>query len=282
MIQRMERTAETLGSMDEMRLGGAGERVRRCRPSVRLPLRRARRNRLRPRPALGIDYEGRRPNMVLLEFSRREGCRGLGTEPTQPGTPGTPGTADPAKLPRSHAPARRREPGGARAEIRGPRAARGPPGKDVGAVRRVGIVPVLDPVTEYGDPEGRFGYVYEGKGGERGYKPALAIDRSEWDDPDYMFLGGELSRMHLRRGAMRPMHRRPRLRWTALQCCNDEPGESGRSARCIRLRSKPSNAIRRRATGWTTSTRTWTPSSRTSRILASPWRSSTPSINACT
>ena len=56
------------------------------------------------------------------------------------------------------------------------------------------------PVTEYGDPEGRFGYLYQGKGGEPGYRPALAIDRSEWDDPDYMFLGGELSRVHLRYG----------------------------------------------------------------------------------
>ena len=54
------------------------------------------------------------------------------------------------------------------------------------------------PVTEYGDPEGRYGYIYEDRAGERGYKPALAIDRSEWDDPDYMFLGGELSRVHLR------------------------------------------------------------------------------------
>ncbi len=54
------------------------------------------------------------------------------------------------------------------------------------------------PVTEYGDPEGGFGYVYESNGGDRGYRPALAIDRSEWDDPDYMFLGGELSRVHLR------------------------------------------------------------------------------------
>ena len=55
------------------------------------------------RPALGFDYESRRPNLVLLQFSRREGCRGLGTEPTQPGTPGTPGTADPAKLSRPRA-----------------------------------------------------------------------------------------------------------------------------------------------------------------------------------
>ncbi len=83
------------------------------------------------------------------------------------------------------------------------------------------------PVTEYGDPEQRYGYVYEAKDGERGYRPALAIDRSEWDDPDYMFLGGELSRVHLRHlgGDEKRIHRRPRPELD-LERCNDEPGES--------------------------------------------------------
>ena len=63
---------------------------------------------------------GRRPNMVLFKFSRRGGCRDLGTEPTQPGTPGAPGTADPAKLSASRACAPH-EPGSARAEVRGAR-----------------------------------------------------------------------------------------------------------------------------------------------------------------
>ena len=45
------------------------------------------------------------------------------------------------------------------------------------------------PVTEYGDPDGGFGYRF----GRRGttafeFRPALSIDRSDWDDPDYMFL----------------------------------------------------------------------------------------------
>jgi hypothetical protein len=39
------------------------------------------------------------------------------------------------------------------------------------------------PVTEYGDPDGAFGYVFG-----NAFRPALAIDRSDWDDPDYMFL----------------------------------------------------------------------------------------------
>ena len=45
------------------------------------------------------------------------------------------------------------------------------------------------PVTEYGDPDGAFGYLF-GRAGTPGwsYRPALAIDRSDWDDPDYMFL----------------------------------------------------------------------------------------------
>ena len=45
------------------------------------------------------------------------------------------------------------------------------------------------PVTEYGDPERRYGYVYgEEDGGALGYRPAIAVDISEWDDPDYEFL----------------------------------------------------------------------------------------------
>jgi hypothetical protein len=64
------------------------------------------------------------------------------------------------------------------------------------------------PVTEYGDPDGKFGYLF----GRRdafpdGFRPALAIDRSDWDDPDYMFLalvGGD----------------RPG------RSCQDEPGEA--------------------------------------------------------
>ena len=79
------------------------------------------------RPALAIDSKaGRRPNLVLFKFSRREGCRSLGTEPTQPGTPGTPGTADPAKLPRAGGCPRRRawerSSGGSRCSRRGRRA----------------------------------------------------------------------------------------------------------------------------------------------------------------
>ena len=95
------------------------------------------------RPALGFDYESRRPNLVLLKFSRREGCRGLGTEPTQPGTPGTPGTADPAKLPRPRAYARRASLGALERRFDELEQREARLERHVGAVRRVGIVPFL-------------------------------------------------------------------------------------------------------------------------------------------
>ncbi len=62
------------------------------------------------------------------------------------------------------------------------------------------------PVTEMGDPDGKFGYLYGPKGSVTGYRAGLHVDRADWDDPDYMFLalvGGD-----------RPGHR-----------CQDEPGE---------------------------------------------------------
>jgi hypothetical protein len=62
------------------------------------------------------------------------------------------------------------------------------------------------PVTELGDPDRRFGYLFGQKGRSPGYRAALHIDRADWDDPDYMFLalvGGD----------------RPG------RTCQDEPGE---------------------------------------------------------
>jgi hypothetical protein len=63
------------------------------------------------------------------------------------------------------------------------------------------------PVTEMGDPDQKFGYLYGRKGASAGYRAALHIDRADWDDPDYMFLalvGGD----------------RPG------RTCQDEPGEA--------------------------------------------------------
>jgi hypothetical protein len=63
------------------------------------------------------------------------------------------------------------------------------------------------PVTELGDPDQKFGYLFGPQAGPAGYRAALHIDRSDWDDPDYMFLalvGGD----------------RPG------RTCQDEPGEA--------------------------------------------------------
>ena len=43
-------------------------------------------------------------------------------------------------------------------------------------------------MTELGDPDQAFGYLFGSKGGPAGYRTALHIDRADWDDPDYMFL----------------------------------------------------------------------------------------------
>jgi hypothetical protein len=62
------------------------------------------------------------------------------------------------------------------------------------------------PVTELGDPDGKYGYAFGGAAA-LGYRTALTVDRSDWDDPDYMFLalvGGD------RPGGT----------------CQDEPGEA--------------------------------------------------------
>ena len=179
------------------------------------------------RPALAIDKRNggkRRPNMVLFEFSRRGQCESLGTEPTQPGTPGAPGTADPAKLARSEPPARSTSLGALEERL---------DSLESREARLERMAEQFDewesclswiPVTEYGDPEGRFGYLYQDEGGNRSYRPAIAIDRSEWDDPDYMLLGGELSRLQLR-GGDETDSPPPPTPGTTLQYCNDEPGE---------------------------------------------------------
>jgi hypothetical protein len=228
MIERMERTARRWDRwtkcISELPVSEYGDRDHRFgfhydeRDGTGLDLR----------PALAIDKKaGRRPNMVLFEFSRRRGCRSLGNEPTQPGTPGAPGTADPAKLPRSHPRARRTSLGALEKrfhtlERREARLERMAEQFDEWESCLSWI-----PVTEYGDPERRFGYIYRGRGGEPGYRPALAIDRSEWDDPDYMFLGGELSRVHLRlRGGDETDSPPPPTPGTALRYCDDEPGEA--------------------------------------------------------
>ncbi len=138
-------------------------------------------------PALAVDRKSRdgQEDYLFLDFGRTGDCR------SRPPLPG--GTAEPASVARmAHA-----------------AATPGPPSTLKGLERRVrrlkrsarrlsGASERFDewescvswvPVTEYGDPDGAFGYLF-GRAGTPGwsYRPALAIDRSDWDDPDYMFL----------------------------------------------------------------------------------------------
>ena len=131
------------------------------------------------RPALALDDRARHPDYTFLKFASRRGCN---SAPTVPG-----GTADEAR----------------------PIAAKRSSLKGLGAAERK-LATLEDkaeevehaanrfdewesclswvPVTEYGDPEGEYGYLYGANGQRPGYRPALAIDISEWDDPDYEFL----------------------------------------------------------------------------------------------
>lgn len=152
-------------------------------------------------PALAVDRKSRprQEDYLFLRFSRRGGCA---TNAPLPG-----GTAAPAS---AHA--------GGRLGLRGTltnlerrvRAMKRSARRLLAASERfdrwescVSRVPV----TEYGDPDGKFGYQFGARGGVFGYRPALAIDRSDWDDPDYFFLALV--------GGNRPGRR-----------CQDEPGEA--------------------------------------------------------
>lgn len=147
-------------------------------------------------PALAVDRRSRprREDYLFLNLSRRDGCRSAAPLPG--------GTADPASVRSPRATVRRLE----RRVRRLKRAAR----RLLAASERfdewescVSWVPV----TEYGDPDGRFGYLFGARGTTaRQYRPALAVDRSDWDDPDYMFLAFV--------GGDRPG-----------RGCQDEPGE---------------------------------------------------------
>jgi hypothetical protein len=140
------------------------------------------------RPALARDSDRRNPDYTFLKFDRRDACQ---SAPTRPGTPERPGTADPAK----------RQGGNAASVLSGIRTLER---RLEDLDRREGRLEDMSehfdefesclswvPVTEYGDPDGGFGYLFGGQGGVPRYRAAITIDVSEWDDPDYMFLGFE-------------------------------------------------------------------------------------------
>ena len=178
------------------------------------------------RPALATDTDRRNPDYTFLKFDHRDACQ---SAPTKPGTPEAPGTADPAK-----------SQGAGKAsplsEIR--TLERRLRDLDRREERLEDMSEHFDefesclswvPVTEYGDPDGAFGYLFGSEGAVPEYRAAITIDVSQWDDPDYMFLG-------FRRGDLpnyRSMRRRggdetpgpPAPTGPSRRECGGEPGE---------------------------------------------------------
>ena len=147
-----------------------------------------------------------REDYLFIHFSRAAACR---NESPQPG-----GTAEPASVAGAEPVQRSRRRPGLRGQLA--RLERKEARLFARSQRLETISERFDewescvswvPVTEMGDPDRKFGYLYGTKGAPAGYRAALHIDRSDWDDPDYMFLalvGGD----------------RPG------RTCQDEPGEA--------------------------------------------------------
>ena len=131
------------------------------------------------RPALAIDGKRRPP-------PQHGPVRVLAAQ----GLPLTRNRTDPAGYPRGTGHRRPRqaaaiasacaphEPGSAREKVRGAREARGAPGADGGAVRRVGVVPVLDPGDRVRRPGGTLRLPLSGQG-RRARLSAGACDRPQ-------------------------------------------------------------------------------------------------------
>jgi hypothetical protein len=141
--------------------------------------------------ALVVDREDERPEFAFLKFARRDGCE---SQPTQPG-----GTAEDASVDGLDT---------IQTELAAQETATSREARVLALERKVRRLEAraedlermserfdewesclsLVPVTEYGDADGHFGYLFGEKGGDPGYMPAITIDTSEWDDPDYEFL----------------------------------------------------------------------------------------------
>ena len=168
------------------------------------------------RPALAVKTGPGRPDYMFLAYSQRPRCQ---SAPTKPGTPGSPGTADPAwtGVTASRSGAAEERPKRRSVKARLARLERTLPVLERRARALLAMSERFDEwescltwvgVSEYGDPDGQYGFRYDRPGG-RGYMPGLAVDVSEWDDPDYTLLAFA--------GRDRPF--RPRE-------CRAEPGES--------------------------------------------------------
>jgi hypothetical protein len=156
-------------------------------------------------PALAADPDVASPDYLFLKFMRRDGCH---SQPTQPG-----GTAEDASLDTLDTALASSTGSRVRAlERRVTRLQQRVEALERMAARFEEWESCLSwvPVTEYGDADNRFGYLYGDKGAEEpGYRPAIAVDGSEWDEPDYTFLAFA--------GRDRP--------FTAREC-EGKPGES--------------------------------------------------------
>jgi hypothetical protein len=185
--------------------------------------------------ALAIDRKSRprREDYMFIDFVR-DGCRSESPQPGGTAEPASvrrpPARADglrplapqlpqpavrrPARRPDARSAARRKRRGGLKAQVgrlqrRAERLFRRAQVLEAASERFDEWESCVSwvPVTEQGGADLTFGYLYGATGAWPGYRPALHIDRSDWDDPDYMFLalvGGD----------------RPG------RTCQDEPGEA--------------------------------------------------------
>lgn len=141
--------------------------------------------------ALSVDREDERPEYVFLKFARRDDCY---SQLTQPG-----GTAEDARV---------GVPDEIQTELASQETATSREARVLALERKVRRLEARAedlnrmserfdewescvswvPVTEYGDASRHFGYLFGEKGTDPGYRPAITIDTSERDDPDYEFL----------------------------------------------------------------------------------------------
>ena len=142
--------------------------------------------------ALAVVPDDPKPDYAFLKFARRDGCE---SQPTQPG-----GTAEDASVNGLDT---------VQMELAAQKAATSREARVLALERKVRRLKARAkdlelmakrfdewesclswvPVTEYGDADRHFGYLFGENGTqEPGYRPAITIDRSEWDDPDYEFL----------------------------------------------------------------------------------------------
>ena len=134
-------------------------------------------------PALAVARGDERPEYAFLRFARRDDCH---SQPTQPGGTGEDASLDALRVTLASS----RQTDLRALERKVERLKERAEALERMSERFDEWESCLSwvPVTEYGDADGRFGYLFGEEGAEPGYRPAIAIDTSEWDDPDYEFL----------------------------------------------------------------------------------------------